>query len=162
MAFCAWDGGYLPTEAEWNYAAAGGDEQRAFPWSSPDPASLVVSPAYASYDGGDPQDTACLGDGMSGCDVTDLVEVGTKPMGEGRWGHSEIAGTIWRWMLDWDGPYTSDCMDCANLIPQGSAPVRALRGGSFFNGIPSLRTGKRYSTPSLLYYNIGFRCARPR
>src|SRR5258706_4854411 len=48
MAFCAWDGGFVPTESEWNYAAAGASEQRGYPWSNP-PSSLAIDCSYANY-----------------------------------------------------------------------------------------------------------------
>lgn len=155
MAFCAWDGGWLPSETEWNYAATGGDDQRAFPWSSPPSVTNTLDPAHASYE----DDQAnCPGDGMPACTVADLVPVGSKPPGDGRWNQSDLAGNVAEWTLDWYAPYTPTCSDCANLVV---AEARVFRGGSFYNTSVDARTGRRGSLPpASRSVQIGFRCAR--
>jgi formylglycine-generating enzyme len=157
MAFCSWDGGYLPTETEWNYAATGGDQQRAYAWSNPPGALTPIDSLHASYYDG----AACVGDGMPGCKLTDLVPVGTKPAGDGRWGQSDLTGNVVEWNLDYyDAPYYGAlCTDCANLVV---ATNRTLRGGSFNSGGGILRTGFAHwpATPTYRNYDVGVRCAR--
>lgn len=155
MAFCAWDGGFLPTEAEWNYAATGGDQQRAFPWSNP-ASSLTLDASHASYSDG----TTCVGDNMPGCAIADINPVGTKPEGDGRWGQSDLGGNMFEWVLDYDGTYPTPCTDCANSNP-GTLSFREFRGGSWDYTVLYMRTGHRYSdNPTFLREYMGIRCAR--
>jgi formylglycine-generating enzyme len=158
MAFCAWDGGYLPTEAEWNYAAAGGDQQRGYPWSNP-ASDLRLDGSHASYNDISVNPMNCVGDGLPGCAVTDMVLVGTKPAGDGRWGHSELAGNVSEWTLDaYSSSYSIPCADCANLA---DPTYRVSRGGDFQNGNSTLRTGDRLTAvPGDRKYYQGIRCAR--
>jgi len=154
LAFCAWDGGFLPTEAESNYAAAGGAAQRAYPWSDPPETLSTLDGEHASYN--------CLGDGMSGCALTDLVEVGTLWQGEGLWLQSDLAGNVWEWALDsYEMPYPLECNDCANIGPAQSDQDRVLRGGSFDDPDVELRAGHRGNLPPTERgFNKGVRCAR--
>ena len=152
MAFCIWDGGFLPTEAEWNYAASGGDQQRAYPWSTP-PASLELTPTHASFFDGE----ACFGDGAPACTVGDVIPAGGKPSGVARWGHSELAGNVLEWVLDANASYLVPCSNCARL----DGAERVVRGGGFDSDAVALRSGSRGSLPADgRNYAVGFRCAR--
>ena len=155
MAFCVWDGGYLPTETEWDYAAAGGAEQRAFPWSTP-PGFLEIDPTRGSYSDG----TNCVGDGLPGCAITDLIPVGSKPQGDGRWGQSDLGGNLWEWTLDaYRTPYSIvPCTDCADLAASGG---RASRGGYYSSPIVWLRSANRFGNAEAFRVSEqGARCAR--
>jgi formylglycine-generating enzyme len=150
MAFCIWDGGYLASEAEWNYAASGGIEQRVYPWS--DPAnSLSIDCRYANYNINSPPGASC---------VNGTNRVGSElPMGDGRWGHSDLAGNVYEWTFDWHASsYPLPCDDCANLT---ASSLRVFRGGGFLSLQPAMSAARRSgNSPSSRGPDLGVRCAR--
>jgi formylglycine-generating enzyme len=149
FAFCAWDGGRLPTQAEAMYAAAGGDEQRVYPWGS-----AALDDTRAAY--------GCRADGLTSCTLADIIPVGSKPAGNGRWNHMDLSGNVWGWLLDWrlDPAHTFivPCDNCANLAP---ATYREIHGGGYGSQPAELLAGYSSSnTPSKYFTDIGVRCAR--
>ncbi len=143
-AFCWSEGGRLPTDAEWKYAAVGGDEQRPYPWGAEPP-----TPERAVYN--------CSGDGDPSCSLADLQPVGSRPLGAGRWGHMDFAGSVFEWTLD-------------GATAEGGGDDEVSRGGGFcyIGGVDRrAQTGLkpmvfRKESASTQSHMVGARCAYDR
>jgi formylglycine-generating enzyme required for sulfatase activity len=149
-AFCIWDGGRLSTDAEWNYASAGGSQQRQFPWGDTTPDCT-----YANYRGVGIDADYCVRPGTGSTN-----DVGSEsPKGDGYWGQSDLSGNIYEWVEDWyASSYPNPCNDCSNATP---ASYRVLHGGCFINNASSLVSFVRLTyAPSARDYYVGARCSR--
>jgi formylglycine-generating enzyme required for sulfatase activity len=124
----------LPTEAEWEYAARGGNQSKGYKYSGSDSIEQV---AWFESNSG-----------------SNTHPVGTKQPNE--LGIYDMSGNVWEWCYDWFGTYPAS----AQRDPMGasSGSYRVFRGGSWYCSAAGCRVAIRsYISPGNRYYFLGFR-----
>jgi formylglycine-generating enzyme required for sulfatase activity len=144
-AFCKWVGGRLPTEAEWEYAARGGQADQAFPFDSENARDKAN---FSSQ-------------GRKGNDVYDFTSP-VKSFDPNSWGLYDMAGNVWQWTADWfDVNYYSRAPADDPKGPD-TGKERVARGGSFRSDpAKHLRISYRDKFPpgaGPKLDEVGFRC----
>lgn len=134
--YAKWKGLRLPTEAEWEFAARGGNASLGKPYSG-----ASYPPAVAWYEMNAPE--------------------GPQPVGLKRpneLGIYDMSGNVWEWCQDYYAPYISGMQE--NPLGPSMGVNRVLRGGSWFGNRGNLRVANRfYHAPAFGSNIIGFRVA---
>ncbi|HBX68315.1 MAG TPA: hypothetical protein DEH25_02715, partial [Chloroflexi bacterium] len=139
QAYCAWRGGRLPTEAEWEKAARGGLEGNLYPW----------------------------GDQTPSCDLANLNGCSDFPFEVGEFSPNgykiyDMAGNLWEWVSDWYGIDAYTFSSDSNPTGPSTGTAKAIRGGGWGDWPYRLRVSQRLDfEPGKSDNSTGFRCARP-